>query len=92
MKLIATRAIRFVGGEYDASQELPQDNPVWVAAWLEAGSAVWSDGAEPEAEEPAPKAEMIAETADEILTANGTEAADKLPAHVRDAQKRAKKK
>lgn len=40
MKLIAKRPVLYLGRMYPEGAALPADNPVMVAAWLRAGSAV----------------------------------------------------
>lgn len=42
-KLIANQSIWYKGKLYVRSQELPTDSPEYVDAWLECGSAQWSD-------------------------------------------------
>lgn len=75
--LTAKRVIRYHGKEYRPGDELPAHDSAWTASWLDAGSAVWNDP--PIEPAPAPTAELIAECREELLTARGTEDADKLP-------------
>ena len=44
-KLIARTEILYNGKMYNTGEELPTNNPQYVDAWLEAGTAVW-EGAE----------------------------------------------
>lgn len=39
-KLKATRAVLYLNRLYEAGDELPEDEPAMVNAWLEAGSAI----------------------------------------------------
>lgn len=60
MRLIATFPILLGNKQYEPGEELPTSNPSSVAAWLEAGSAVWKDEESGEAEGTRkPKAQML---------------------------------
>lgn len=46
-RLIAVTHILYLCHTYAPGEELPQNNPEMVDAWLEAGTAKWDDGSEP---------------------------------------------
>lgn len=55
--LTATTAILYGNRQYGPGDALPTEDPGYVSAWLEAGSAEWKDDAEdPEPEKQVPKA------------------------------------
>ena len=62
MSLIAKRGILFRAKTYQPGDTLPADNTRMVEAWLEAGSAEWSEGALP-AKEPEEKPKTEAKKA-----------------------------
>lgn len=61
-KLIATRSVLYLNRLYQPGEELPQNDPVRAAAWLEAGSAVR------EREQPQPKALPAADKSKKQVT------------------------
>jgi len=52
MKLIALRPVLYLAHQYRTGDELPVNNPVMTAAWLDAESAEWQE--DDASETPAP--------------------------------------
>lgn len=44
MELVATYPILYRSHQYEAGDSLPADDESMVQAWLDAGTAVWSEG------------------------------------------------
>ena len=44
MKLVATYPILYRSPQYEVGDSLPADDESMVQAWLDAGTAVWSEG------------------------------------------------
>ncbi len=59
--LVALYPILYHSHQYKIGDELPANDPEMVAAWLEAGTAEWTDGEEGEPEEAAKAVPKTAE-------------------------------
>lgn len=59
MSLKALRPVLYQSTQYKAGDDLPGGNADMVAAWIESGSAAWTD-ADPEPEPEKPKAKPAA--------------------------------
>ena len=44
MELVATYPILYRSDQYEVGDSLPADDELMVQAWLDAGTAVWSEG------------------------------------------------
>ena len=44
MELVATYHILYISHQYEVGDSLPADDESMVQAWLDAGTAVWSEG------------------------------------------------
>ena len=52
MELVATYPILYRSHQYEVGDSLPADDESMVQAWLDAGTAVWSEGKQEKAKPP----------------------------------------
>lgn len=71
MILKATRPVLLCNTQYRAGDTLPADNELMVEAWLEAGSAVWTDEEETAPEEAAKAVPVTAPPGQPGLSSDG---------------------
>ena len=50
MELVATYPILYRSHQYEVGDSLPADDESMVQAWLDAGTAVWSEGKQEKAD------------------------------------------